>query len=237
MIQTIEDEIVRKGLIHIKPFLKNKRAGSEAKKACETIITYLIERAANMGETEGWVMATDVWQECERQNIHTTTMDRCLVDLAVAHIIDKTEYLYPAKRRRPGPAKKKKNVFYRVCLGYFREWGKTREELIGDYNKLLGNFVKVAEKMNIAIWLLENLKKTSTPADFDAAVKATERFMGIKKHANTTEPAPNEIIKSMAAEWGENRQEYQKQFDQPIPTTEDRLKSILDARPLYKKKN
>lgn len=220
------EDFGRRNLPQIKTFIEKKRAGSQEKEICETIIRYLYERNTDPDievETRGYVMAIDVLGKCIEYGIPRRAIDRCLTDLENHHIIDKRRYLYPAKRKRPGPEKKRENVFYRLCLAYAgqQDWEK-------NYSDLLESFVKVADKMDVSLRLLENLKKTNAPAEFDEAVKATERSLGIKKHTNTIDSTSKDIIKSMVGHWKENARNAPS--DPRIRTTEDILKSILDNR-------
>ena len=235
MMQTMEKEFERRYLIHIKPFLENKRAGSQEKEICETIIWYLFKCNTDPDiavKTQGWIMAIDVLKACERQTwdspkgpkpIHRRAIDRCLIDLEMARIIDKRKYLYSAKRRRPGPKKERENVFYRLCLAYVKpqDWEKL-------YSKQVETFVKVADQRNISVKLLESLKMRIPPGVFDEAVKAIEPIYHIKKHINTKESTPKEIIKSLAIEWGDVLQNTPR--DPRIQTTDEVLKSILEER-------
>lgn len=196
----------------INSFMNNKRAG--ARSTCSLIIEYLL---ANFNlKNLGWVMSIELWEMQKKQKINPKTFSIQLIDLENSHIIDKISYLSPPIRRRPGSEKKRENVFYRLSLGHalIHQW--TREELEEQYIHLYKSYEEVSEKWNIALELLQDLKKIN---------------QDIFKELKMTECNPEEIINCLYRKSLENQnQASERKFLRIYQSTDDVLKSILDSR-------
>ncbi|MFA5378431.1 MAG: hypothetical protein WC455_21940 [Dehalococcoidia bacterium] len=210
--EKLEHDFVIKRYPHIEHFLKRKSGG--ARVVCETILKCLPDPTKD--ENYGWVLSIELFEKCA--NFNPRTIADQLKDLQTGYIIDKCKYVAHPKRKRPGPAKKRESVFYRLIVpGYAHTVEEKYNELIEQYNQI----VEIPLKYTIAIEML-NWVKSRYPEFFnDLGVEGPEDYI---------EQVQNDRQKTKEMQFIERYLQRQSDKDPRYLTTEDVLLSVLAVR-------
>jgi len=222
----LNEEIERRQLTYIEPFLKKKRG--KAKEICKFIIEYLVKHAKY--ETQGWVIAIELWERCENRGYNPKAITDQLRDMEKDHIIDKIVHRSPATRMRHGVRKTRKNIFYRLTLAHAACWTWSSGEWDEAYHSLLNSFETLANKWNIALILLKDIK-TANPDIFKELVVTTKSRICVEIYKKMWESDPEEIIKALLQNFDNSQNAAMEEIRRRgVPTIPELLDKILTER-------